>query len=129
MPHIIKTSKSFAVSSGCASATNQRKVVATGANSRGRSSVRRITNSIRPVVVATRLVIGEAQDAIATGIVLTRLRNCGVRGRFEAVLSGKSDARPVNEVLDVRLVGMAAIVLTPGKFSIERIDVHGRHLL
>jgi len=58
----------------------------------------------------------------ANGIVPIRRRHSGTGGRFAAILSGKSDARPVNEVLNVRLIGMAAFVLPPGKFSIEQID-------
>ena len=36
---------------------------------------------------------------------------------------------PRQEVLPVRRVGVAAIVLAPGELAVEQADVHGRHLL
>ena len=36
---------------------------------------------------------------------------------------------PGDEVLPIRTIGVAAVVLTPGELTIEQADVHGRHLL
>jgi hypothetical protein len=35
---------------------------------------------------------------------------------------------PLDEVLDVRFIGVATVVLSPGEFAIEHLNVHGRHL-
>src|SRR5262245_39205569 len=48
-------------------------------------------------------------------LILSRLGDSGLR------------LRPANEVLYIRLIGVAAIVLTPGQDAVEQIHIDVRH--
>src|SRR4029453_15208143 len=64
------------------------------------------------------------QKSIAT-TSCTSIDDCAALRRF--VL--QESARPGNEVLPVRSVGVSAVVLPPGQLSIQQSDVPTRHFL